>query len=280
MNRQDLVVKPEVKYFSNLEALSQEAADFIAQRVRDRVAESGMFTLVLSGGSTPRRLYEILSQPPFLSEMPWPRIHFFWGDERVIPSTHPESNYNLANQNLLSKIQLSKNNIHRIPAEKGQGPWAAGEYEREILAFFNSIHPDTIKAPFVASVPQNPPNTPLIKGTAGGLNQEKSRITSFDLILLGLGKDGHTASLFPGDPALMEKEHLTAYVPKPGLPPDIPRITLTLPIINQAKEVLFLVSGREKKEIIRTILEDPLTAQDRFPAARVRPRGRLSWFIA
>jgi 6-phosphogluconolactonase len=261
-------MQAETKYFPDMENLSIEAANLIAQRAKEKVGKGQLFTLVFSGGKTPQRLYEILSVPPFLTEIPWPQIHLFWGDERCVPPDHPESNYHLAHQSLLKKVQLPKTNIHRILAEKGQGPWAAGEYEREILSFFNSYCPPTLEPA------STKPTPPLQKGGEKGF-----RIPSFDFILLGLGKDGHTASLFPGDPALMEKEHLSAYVPKPGLPPDLPRVTLTLPIINQAEEVIFLVSGEEKQEIVQTILEDPLKAQEHYPAARVQPKGRLSWFI-
>lgn len=236
-------VKPEIRYFPDLEALSLEAAGLISQTADKSVAEKGLFSLVLSGGSTPRRLYELLSQPPFVHEMPWPHIHFFWGDERCVPPDHPESNYGLASRSLLSRISVPEKNIHRIPVEKGPGPWAAREYEKEVRGFFNSPWP------------------------------------SFDLILLGLGKDGHTASLFPADPVLKEEEHLTAYVPKPGLAPEFPRITLTLPLINQAEEVLFLISGAEKKEVLRVILHEPPGGRDRYPAARIHPKGKVLWYV-
>ena len=111
------------------------------------------------------------------------------------------------------------------------------------------------------------------------IDVEIKAIPSFDLILLGVGKDGHTASLFPGDPALMEKKHMTAYVPKPGLAPEFPRITMTLPLINQADCVLFLVSGAEKKEVIKAILHESDAGRYRYPAAHVNPKGKIFWFI-
>jgi 6-phosphogluconolactonase len=258
MNRQDLVVKPEVKYFSSLEALSQEAARHFCQRVREGVADKGIFTLVLSGGSTPRRLYEILSQPPLLRELPWPRIHFFWGDERYVPSDHRDSNFAMAHASLLSRIPVPETNVHPVEISEQSGPETAFDYEEKIRVFFQA--PNPLETPLSPEQNISPP--------------------SFDLVLLGLGQDGHTASLFPGDSALEEKRHWTAWVPRPGQPPDHPRITLTLPIINQADEVLFLVSGEGKKEIVQTTLEDPMKAQSLYPAARVKPRGRLSWFVA
>jgi 6-phosphogluconolactonase len=251
-------MQPEVKYFPDLEALSREAAHFIAQSVRQKVADKGLITLVLSGGNTPRHLYELLSQPPFLKDLPWPHIHFFWGDERFVPLDHRDSNFRMAYEGLLSRIPIPEENINPIDVDRNSGPEAAKRYEEKIRIFFQTLN----KPKPAASLAQNPSWPP-----------------SFDLILLGLGRDGHTASLFPGDSALEEKRDWTAWVPGPGRPPDHPRITLTLPIINQAEEVLYLVSGSGKKEVVETILNDPKTAQVRYPAARIRPRGKLSWFI-
>ncbi len=247
-------MKPEVSYFPDLESLSLEAARFIFQAGLKGVAEKGLFTIALSGGKTPCRLYEILSRPPFLNQMPWDRIHFFWGDERCIPPDHPESNYLLDFQTLLSRTPLPEKNVHRIPVEKGPGPSVALEYEKELYHFL-------------------PADTLL------GSREGPRPIPSIDLILLGLGKDGHTASLFPGDPALKENEHLTAFVPRSPLAPFLPRITLTLPLINQAGCVLFLVSGSEKTEVVKAILTNPESCRDRYPAALVIPQGKVCWFV-
>ncbi len=251
-------MKPNIRYFPDLEALSLEATHFIFQTANKCVAEKGLFSMVLSGGNTPRRLYELLSLGPFAQEMPWPYIHFFWGDERCVPPDHPDSNYGLAYRSLLSKIPLPETNVHRVPVESGTGPETALEYEKEIQAFFRQ--PDS-------------------KRSLIGPDVEIKAIPSFDLILLGVGKDGHTASLFPGDPALMEKQHLTAYVPKPGLAPEFARITMTLPLINQADCVLFLVSAAEKKEVIKVILHESDAGRYRYPAAQVNPKGKICWFI-
>lgn len=248
----------EIHYFLDLEALSLEAAHFIVQTANKGASEKGLFTLALSGGSTPRRLYELLSLKPIAQEMPWPNIHFFWGDERCVPADHPDSNYGLAYRSLLSKIPLPETNVHRIPVERGTGPEMALEYEKEIRTFFQqSVRGKSLLSPDV----------------------ETKVIPSFDLILLGVGKDGHTASLFPGDPALREKEYLTAYIPNPGLAPEFPRITMTLPLINQAGCVLFLVSGAEKKEVIKAILHESDAVRYRYPAAEVNPKGEVRWFI-
>lgn len=247
-------MKPEISYFPDLESLSLEAARFILQAGLNSVLEKGLFTLALSGGKTPVRLYEILSRPPFLNQMPWAQIHFFWGDERCIPPDHRESNYRQAFQSLLSKTPLPEKNVHRIPMEKGPGPLVALAYEKELYHFL--------------------PADPLL-----GSKEGPRPIPSIDLILLGLGKDGHTASLFPGDPALKENEHLTAFVPRSPLAPLLPRITLTLPLINQAGCVLFLVSGSEKTEVVKAILTSPESCRDRFPAALVNPQGKVCWFL-
>lgn len=247
-------MKPEVRSFPDLETLSLEAARFVVLAATRSIAEKGFFTLALSGGKSPRRLYQLLAGPPFLEAIPWEQTHLFWGDERLVPADHPESNSGQAFQALLSKIPIPEKNIHPIPTEKGPGPMAAAEYEEEIRGFFQ------IKA--------NPDDLPALPGPP-----------SFDLILLGIGPDGHTASLFPGDPALEDGGRLAAFVPLSPLPPFLPRITMTLSLINQAEAVVFLVSGKDKTGIIRTILNDPEKARSLYPAARVNPKGKSCWFI-
>ncbi|MFH0788343.1 MAG: 6-phosphogluconolactonase, partial [Pseudomonadota bacterium] len=171
-----------------------------------------------------------------------------------IPPDHPESNYRLVFRTLLSQTPLPEKNVHRIPVEKGPGPLVALTYENELYQV----------------LPADPPLE-----SKEGLRP----IPSFDLILLGLGSDGHTASLFPGDPALKENEHLTAFVPRSPLAPFLPRITLTLPLINQSGCVLFLVSGSEKTEVVKAILTNPASCRDRYPAALVIPQGKVCWFV-
>jgi 6-phosphogluconolactonase len=247
-------VNPEITYYPDLESLSLKAAHFIFQTALNSIAQKGLFSIALSGGTTPRRLYQLLSQPPFLNEMPWEQIHFFWGDERCVPPDHPDSNYFQAYQSFLSQTPLLEKNIHRIQVEKGPGPLVALAYEKELYDH----------------LPAGPLPDPK-----EGLRP----IPSFDLILLGLGRDGHTASLFPGDPVLKENEHLTAFMPRSPLAPFLPRITLTLPLINQADCVLFLVSGPDKNEALKAILTSPESCRDRYPAAQVDPQGLLCWFV-
>jgi 6-phosphogluconolactonase len=208
-------MQQHIRRFKDLEELSRSAAKYIEKQ--------DLFSLVLSGGNTPKRLYELFAE----SNMPWERIHLFWGDERCVPPDHPDSNYRLAHSAFISKVPIPPGNIHRIPAEKG--PAAADEYQQTIQPF--------------------------------------------DLVLLGLGADGHTASLFPGDPAVDETTRLVAYVPRKP----VSRITLTLPALNRARQALFLVSGGSKREITEGILTGADTAS---PAARVRPKESLTWFLS
>lgn len=213
-------MRQDIHRFPDHEELSRAAAKYIEKQ--------DLFSLVLSGGNTPKRLYELFAE----SNMPWKRIHLFWGDERCVPPDHPDSNYRLAHSAFISRVPIPPGNVHRIPAEKG--PAAAADYQRTIERF------------------------------AG---------PAFDLVLLGLGADGHTASLFPGDPALEEKDNLVAHVEQKPLA----RITLTLPALNRSRNAAFLVSGGSKREITERILSG---AGDSSPAARVNPMEKLVWFLS
>jgi 6-phosphogluconolactonase len=220
--------------------LARAAARHFVARSLEAVAIRGLFTVALSGGSTPRSLYEVLADPeePFRALVPWANIHFFWSDERHVPPDHPESNYRMAYEAMLSHVPVTEANVHRIHSENPDAAAAAQAYEQ------------TIKEVTQAS--------PLPR---------------LDLILLGLGNDGHTASMFPGSEVLHEAtrlvaapwvEHLKTY-----------RITMTLPLINNAASVLFLVSGSEKAEIVKEVLQGP----KRYPAQEVKPAGELLWML-
>ncbi len=251
-------MKPEVRRYSNLEALSSAAAEFICTLAVEYIHAHGVFTIALSGGKTPELLHEKLAQPPHDSRMTWPRVHFFWGDERCVPPDHPDSNFAMALRVLISKVPVPSQNVHRIPAEIEPPEDAAKAYERILRGFFES----SIKSD--AHSPSSGTGEPL---------------SSFDLVLLGLGKDGHTASLFPGDQALEEGRRWVAAVRNPHGSPPVPRITLTLPVINRAGCILFMVSGSGKSEVVHSILEDPDRAGQRYPAARVNPDGKVVWLI-
>lgn len=244
-------MRAEFDFLPNLAAASIAAIDLIEAAALAAIADKGFFTMVLAGGTTPRLLYQYLSAPPCLDRnLNWQDVHFFWSDERCVNPDQPESNYGLARELLLSKVSFPPWHAHRIMADIGP-PWmVARAYEEDLRRFF-SPHPDLMRDSFPC----------------------------FDLILLGMGADGHTASLFPNSPVLGEKTLWVAEVPDPLGKPAVPRITLTLPILNQARQLIFLTAGAKKKAIIEKIAADPVSAASHYPAAMVRP-ARLHWLHA
>jgi len=231
---------PSLLRVADAEAVAGEAAEELAGAAARAVAERGRFTLALAGGSTPRRLYALLASPdaPFRARVPWDRTHVFFGDERAVPPEHPDSNYRMAREALLAHVAPAS--VHRIRAEQ---PGAAEAYEAELRAFFGVPTGD------------DPP--------------------SLDLVLLGLGPDGHTASLFPGDAVLEEARRWVATTLGARL--GTRRTTLTLPVLNRARAVVFLVAGPEKAGALRRVLA-PEPGAELLPAARVRPdRGSVLW---
>lgn len=230
----------DVRVFSDLAALSRSAADFIADLARGTAASRPAFTMAISGGSTPKRLYELLSSPPFQDVIPWPKVHLFWVDERCVPKNHADSNYKLAFDAFLSRVALPEDNIHRIAGEE-EAEQAAEQYESALRTFFR--------------------DAPL---------------PVFDLVLLGTGEDGHTASMFPGSGALREQKRWA--MPVYGGVPRLNRVTLTMPVLNNASRVLFLVSGRKKAGVVHEILED--NNPKSYPAGMVRPaHGFVAWYL-
>jgi 6-phosphogluconolactonase len=226
-----------IRNFPNLDTLTDAAAEAVADSLRAAVAARGEFVLALAGGSTPRPLYERLAAAPY-RHLPWDRVHFFWGDERCVPPDHLDSNYRLAAEALLAHLDLRPEQIHRLPGELAP-PAGAAQAEAELRAFFADREP-----------------------------RDGSPV--FDLILLGAGPDGHTASLFPGRPALEETQRWVVAEDHPGRPPLVPRLTLTLPVLNAARAVLFLVAGVEK----RPVVEHP----ERYPAGRVQGAD-VTWLV-
>jgi 6-phosphogluconolactonase len=216
--------------------LAHRAAGWItdlAAASRDR------FAICLSGGSTPRRLYQLLAESPYRDALPWDRMHWFWGDERFVPWDHPDSNYGMVHAALLGRVPVPPGNIHGI-ATKGTPADAAARYERVLKSYYGSESLD--------------PARPL-----------------FDVEILGLGPDGHTASLIPGTSVLEERHRWVAEVI--GGRPE-PRITLTYPALESSRHTAFLVVGAEKREI----LSRALAGDQALPAARIRPVGELIWF--
>jgi len=221
--------------------LSRCLADRFTGLAREAAARRGRFTVALSGGSTPRSLYCLLAEPEYRDRIPWGRTHLFWGDERCVGHDSPESNYKMVRDCLLSRIDIPPENVHPLSGQETDPGRAALEYERSLRKFF---------------------------GLSG------STPPCFDLILLGLGPDGHTASLFPGTAALSAGDRLVVanYVPRL----DSQRITLTLPVLNQAAHVVFMVAGEDKSKILPLVLAADTAA---YPAQLVRPAaGILEWY--
>ena len=239
-------IKPEIRTFDDLDSLSKATAEEIIKTAIASVAAKGYFSLVLAGGNTPRALYDLLATD-FKDKIPWSLTHIFWGDERYVPKDHPDSNYKMTFETLISKVPISTENIHPIPTEIEDPDKAAILYEQEIREFFQTLN--------------------------------SGKEASFDLILLGIGEDGHTASLFPKDPILKEKEKLVASVVAPAYYPIRQRITITLPLINSAKKVIFLVSGASKRKVVKEILNIQNSKDNIYPAGFVNPKDRLVWFV-
>jgi 6-phosphogluconolactonase len=241
------IVKPmsDLLIVTDQAALAQEAAKWVVAIAEEAVARCGRFTVVLAGGSTPKHLYGLLAADPYRTRLPWRETHVFWGDERAVPPEHPDSNFGMAKESLLSRVPIPANQVHRMQAEQVDLNTAAGEYEAEIARTF-AVRP-----------PDEPP--------------------AFDLILLGLGTDGHTASLFPYTQALRETTRWVAPNYIPTLKAN--RLTLTAPILNRTAMILFLVSGVEKAAALQVVLEWP-SDLERLPAQLIRPvTGRLMWLV-
>jgi 6-phosphogluconolactonase len=229
-----------VKTTTSAELFQLAAAEFAA-RASTAVRAKGRFTVALSGGSTPKALYSLLASGSVAS-IPWDKIYFFWGDERHVPPDHPDSNYRMAYEAMLSKVPVPKENIFRIHGEEKDAGVAATAYEQDLRKFF-------------------------------GL--KSGEFPRFDLALLGLGPEGHIASLFPDSMALNERQRLVVanWVEKFKTY----RITLTLPVLNHAACVMFMVSGADKASIVKQIFENP---DAHLPAQEVRPAdGELLWFM-
>lgn len=216
------------------------AAEMITAIIAEAIQARGACALALSGGSTPREVYEKLAHASYRERIAWPAVHWFWGDERMVPPEHEESNYRMTREALLAHAPIPARNVHRIQGELAPA-LAAREYRAELAAFFH---------------------------------QTKN---AFDLVLLGLGEDGHTASLFPETAALRERTHDAAEVFVPKL--DQWRVTLTLPAINRARKIIFLVAGKSKAEIAAGVLGLP-QPEMKWPASLVQPsEGELLWLL-
>ncbi len=230
-----------VEVYANPQELAWAAALRFAGLAEQFVRESGKFTVALSGGSTPKAMLSLLAQKPFADSLPWPAIRFFWGDERCVPPDHADSNFRMATEALLSKIPLPPENVFRIPAEDEDHNRAAENYSLTLRQAFNTEAPQ------------------------------------FDLIFLGMGTDGHTASLFPGTEALQVEDRIAVanFVEKL----DAWRVTLTAQTINQARNIIFLVAGEDKAEALKEVLEGERQPEN-YPSQLIQPsNGALLWML-
>lgn len=230
----------EIRIVKDAPEIFRDAAAEFAELAAECVRVRGRFCVALSGGSTPKGLYALLAREG--KTIPWKDIYFFWGDERHVPPDDPESNYRMARETLLSKVPVPPQNVFRVRSEERDADTAAKQYEEALIQFFKL---------------------------------KPGEFPRFDLVLLGLGPEGHTASLFPGSPALAETSRLVMANWVEKLKTN--RITFTLPVLNAAAVTIFLVSGEEKAEIVREVLEgngNPLPAQMIHPE-----NGRLIWLL-
>lgn len=228
----------EWRVFDTAEAVAEHAAEWLCALARSRDRE---VAICLSGGSTPQRLYQRLASAPVASRMPWNRIQWFWGDERFVPHDDPASNYRMAYDALFSRIPISKERIHPIPTEDLSPEQAAESYQSLLQNYY-------------------------------GDNRLDANRSIFDVTMLGVGEDGHTASLFPGNSSLQEDRQWV--LPVLGATSQT-RITLTYPVLNSSSNLAFVATGANKKSILARIRAGDMT----LPAALVRPVGRLYWFV-
>ena len=231
-----------VAIYPDIDTLSQEAARYVVRVATESITTHGRFTLALAGGSTPKKLYGLLASEPYRSQVDWALTEIFWSDERCVPPDSEESNYHLAQEVLLSKVPISASQIHRMPADAEDRDQASLTYTQEIQRVF---------------------------GTNG--------IPSFDLLHLGMGPEGHTASLFPHQASLQEQSLLVMPVTVPKPPP--PRLTFTPLLLNAATHVLFLITGQDKADALQAVLEGAYNP-DEYPAQIIRPTsGEVTWML-
>lgn len=236
-------MQPEFVEYPNLDALSRAAAEGIEEAAHRAVAARGRFSLALSGGSTPRTLYRLLAAE-YRTRIPWSLSELYFGDERCVPPTHPDSNYRMARETLLGVVPGLEARTHRILAERG--PQAAAEaYDALLRTTFPGASPAT-----------------------------------FDILLLGVGTDGHTASLFPGSAQLEECRHWAVPAEAPPGTATRARVTLTYPVLDAARDTFILCAGADKRAIVDDVRRDGGVAAARYPVARVTARERVRWLVA
>jgi 6-phosphogluconolactonase len=221
--------------------------EFIIQAARDAISARGRFSIALTGGSSPQQTYSLLAQPEHVGQIDWEKTFLFFGDDRFVPPDDERSNFGMASRLMIEHVPIPTANIYPMPVEAQDPAQAAGLYADTLAQFF--------------AVPAGSPTPP-----------------QFDLILLGLGDDGHIASLFPGYPTLEVTDRWVVSSPAGTLPPPVDRITLTYPVLNAARQVLFMVTGGNKAEAVQDILEGG-AAKEKRPAAGIQPAGELIWYL-
>ena len=230
-------MKMESRVFPDIDALSRGALDELLSVMRDAIQQRGRFVIALSGGHTPAKMYALWAK----AGTPWDRVHLFWGDERYVPQDDPLSNYRMTREALIEHVAIPAANVHPVPTSLATPEKAAEAYDAELRAFFGAEAP------------------------------------AFDLQLLGLGVEGHTASLFPGSPALEEKQKWVMAIEAPAKPAR--RLTFTPVVLNQGRNTFFLVGGADKREILAALRAEPDSKASQYPAARIRPGGRTLWLL-
>ena len=236
---------PDIRIHSDSQAVAEAAAAFILEAGKEAVRANGRFFIALSGGKTPETLYRALTSPAFADRFDWSQATFFFSDERCVPPNDPRSNYALADKTLFTPLRIAPSQVYRMAGESRDPQRAAHEYEQQLRL---------------------------------ATKTSPSAQPSLDLILLGLGEDGHTASLFPGSPALRDHQRVIVATQSPKDPPN--RLTMTLAVINRASMILFLVAGAGKAGVVRAILDPKTEAERQLPASLVKPEeGRLIWFL-
>ena len=226
---------------SGIECLAMKGAELFQRTAVASVARAGLFSVAVSGGSTPRPMHRILAEDPYRSGIPWQVTHLFWADERLVPVTDPDSNFGSAERDFLKQLTIPAGNIHPMSSRKTPAA-AADDYEHELRRHFSRI---------------------------------ASAEPVFDLIVLGVGEDGHTASIFPGDHSAVETTRWVTAVK--GGTPNVERLTLTLPVLNQARRIMYLISGSKKAVVVRSLLAD---ASAQLPPQRIAPqRGEIIWLL-
>jgi 6-phosphogluconolactonase len=233
-------MKLDTRVYPDLEALSRGALEHVLGALRDAVTERGRFAIALSGGHTPAKLYSLWAEQ-YAKLTPWDRVHVFWSDERYVAQEDLLSNYRMARETLLSHVPIPSANVHPFATNLPEPEKVAEAYEAALRKFFGSQPPE------------------------------------FDAQLLGLGVEGHTASLFPDSPALDEKKTWVMAVRAPSVPPE--RLTLTPVVLNRGRNTFFLASGEDKREILQKLRNEPETQPSKFPAGRIQPSGRVLWFL-